>query len=60
MMMLPVLLKLELAWQPDLPVSEQSLQLVQLLMLVELGLGQQVLVLQLVQLPEQQLVPASL
>jgi hypothetical protein len=59
-MMLQVLLKQELAWQPDLPVSEQLSQLAQLLKLVELELGQQVLVLQLVQLPELLLVSASL
>jgi hypothetical protein len=48
MMMLQVLLKLERAWRSDLLVSEQLSQLAQLLKLVELELGQQVLVLQLV------------
>jgi hypothetical protein len=45
MMRLPVLLKLELAWQLDLLVSEQFLQLAPLLKLVEFALAQRALVL---------------
>ena len=54
------LLKLELAWQSDLLVSVQLLQLALLLKLVEFELAQQALVLQLVQQQELRLVLASL
>jgi hypothetical protein len=60
MMMLQVLLKLELAWQPGLLVSEQLLQLALSPKLVEFELAQQVLVLQLVWQQELGLVLASL
>jgi hypothetical protein len=60
MMMLQALLKLELAWQPGLLVSEQLLQLALSPKLVEFELAQQVLVLQLVWQQELGLVLASL
>jgi hypothetical protein len=58
MMRLLELLKLELAWQSDLLVSVQLLQLAPLLKLVEFALAQQALAL--VQQKELRLVLASL